>query len=32
MQVIIGADHLGNNFIERLREKFPSVDFYDCIP
>jgi len=31
MQVIIGADHLGNNFIERLREKFPSVDFYDCM-
>ena len=31
MQVIIGNDHLGKNFIQRLIEKFPSVDFYDCM-
>ena len=31
MQVIIGTDHVGENYIRRLENKFPSVDFLDCI-
>ena len=31
MQVIIGTDHVGENYIRRLENKFPTVDFLDGI-